>query len=1102
MTPYTLNIEKAMFKQIRRVISIIILVAFIATSVKSPVYAQTAQDQMPRLPAPGVMIHLSPEFTPAHLQGLTIHPDNALQFDFLIYRGDELLNQNQKKEQYTKLIKYFLASLTIPDEDQWVNLSPYEKNRIIKDDFGKTEMGRDLLAQDYILKQITSSLIYPEDNLGKKFWDKVYERAWREYHSTNIPVNTFNKIWIIPDEAAVYESGNSVYILRNHLKVMLEQDYLSLKKHAGNSLGNIKSVNKIGSQIVREIILPELEKEVNEGMNFANLRQIYSGMILATWYKHELKESLLGMVYANQAKVKGVDQNPKNNETIYRQYLKAFKKGVFNYIKEDADKYSNVIIPRKYFSGGAEDFASIVTGENVTAGYKDEAVLVLSPHTGIPPQLKMDMASLVDDKIDSAMVDINPNQTIQNKINSDSAMHVEWPDEAYHFGLLESGNLTTRMSGLQGIKDGLLKLNRRDRTPLLTKLSTLFDDPFNNDMIRSMVIEIMSRESPDEPIVDSFFEKNLNNTGLTLDTRKKLISSFINGHSWVNADRYAPLLLRYFYEDDPEIAKLLVSFFLRFHRSGQKTGKTFRREDSDGFIHLIAERRSIYWIKEHRGKDALLKDRLRFWDERMSGEDQEQLRQLMKILGMRINGRKGINKDAGDGNKLNPDDINMLKLSGEMQLAERAANYLSGLFNRKNIVFLGVENYPVPKEGKVSTGKELSRILLDTIEKAHVTDIAIPIPVHEKERFEKYLRGEIPPNEWDYNDLGHKRNDRIQTMTVREDNELQKSLHSALSSKPILSSRDPNSLAYINELTQMRDIFAPLLGKVKFIYYGIDETKGVIADLARQEKAKAILDAAKKNEYARILVYGRLTEMSKISTVNKSTYWGTTMAHSVAEEIISEMGERKVSTVLLVSRSNYYAPLENSIESGIEKLIFGKAGALKMMLQEILPDIFNSFGLDIKGTILERLSYSDSFKNPLADIFDGFVVWDKGEDDVDGGFSEQIDAPPGGGKKLDQPQEPWHSQQESGSLKESWYAQELVAAIGTHETNGGIDLNSANLNLQIKRDGKGVPLPLIQQDMAQLSRIQGFIPEIIEIKPAVNLPILNELQQKQQPSSG
>lgn len=115
------------------------------------------------------------------------------------------------------------------------------------------------------------------------------------------------------------------------------------------------ATHSIGSQVIRAIILPELEKEVNEGKNFANLRQMYSGMILATWYKRALKESLLGKIYADKSKVKGVDQDPKTNEEIYQRYLKAFKKGVFNYIKEDMDRYTHEAIPRKYFSGGFEN---------------------------------------------------------------------------------------------------------------------------------------------------------------------------------------------------------------------------------------------------------------------------------------------------------------------------------------------------------------------------------------------------------------------------------------------------------------------------------------------------------------------------------------------------------------------------------------------------------------------------------------------------------------------------------------------------------------------------------------------------------------------------
>ena len=317
------------------------------------------------LPAPGVMVHLSPEFTPAYLKGIVIHPENALKFDFIIYKGDKALTDAQKREEYTKLTKYFLASLAIPDDDQWVNLSPYEKGRIIKDDFGKTEMGQDLLAQDYMLKQITASLIYPQDNLGKKFWDRVYAQAQEQFGTANIPVNTFNKVWILPDDALIYEKGNTAYVLKNHLRVMLEEDYLSLKKHSG--IQRVPADNKthtIASKIVKEIVLPELEREVNEDQNFATVRQVYSGMLLAAWYKRALKESFLSKIYANKAKVKGVDQDPKNNEQIYRQYLKAYKKGVFNYIKEESflglDGKKQGIITRKYFSGGVVGFGHIV----------------------------------------------------------------------------------------------------------------------------------------------------------------------------------------------------------------------------------------------------------------------------------------------------------------------------------------------------------------------------------------------------------------------------------------------------------------------------------------------------------------------------------------------------------------------------------------------------------------------------------------------------------------------------------------------------------------------------------------------------------------------
>ena len=94
---------------------------------------------------------------------------------------------------------------------------------------------------------------------------------------------------------------------------------------------------------------------------------------MATWYKKKIKDSILEQVYADKNKTAGVQytstvipesstvipakagiQNKNDVEAIYQRYLQAFKKGVYNYIKEEIDPATQETIPRKYFSGGEE----------------------------------------------------------------------------------------------------------------------------------------------------------------------------------------------------------------------------------------------------------------------------------------------------------------------------------------------------------------------------------------------------------------------------------------------------------------------------------------------------------------------------------------------------------------------------------------------------------------------------------------------------------------------------------------------------------------------------------------------------------------------------
>jgi len=350
------NRQKNLFYRIfSSFLAVVFASSFITPSVA---YAQVTPQPVSalNLPVPGTMVTPGPAFTPPLVQGMTIHPDNPLKFDFIVTNGDKKLEGPAFKEESKRLIKYFLASLTVPEDELWVNLSPYEKDRIIPESFGQTEMGRDLLAQDYLLKQLSASLMYPEKKLGQEFWQKVRVKAKAMYGTTDIPMNTFNKIWIVPDQAVVYQNGQSVFVLQSHLKVMLEQDYLALKKNVadiGTSETDAQRMNTVTSGIIREILIPEIEKEVNEGKTFANLRQVFNSLILATWYKKNLKEGLLGKVYIDKNKIKGVDvQDKQVKEKIYAQYVESLRKGVYNYIKEDFDPVTKTNVPRKYFSGG------------------------------------------------------------------------------------------------------------------------------------------------------------------------------------------------------------------------------------------------------------------------------------------------------------------------------------------------------------------------------------------------------------------------------------------------------------------------------------------------------------------------------------------------------------------------------------------------------------------------------------------------------------------------------------------------------------------------------------------------------------------------------
>ena len=70
------------------------------------------------LPVPGTMVPLSTGYMPALMQGIIVDPTNPLRLDFIVDTGDTDLKGEALKDESLKMVKYFYAALTVPEEER------------------------------------------------------------------------------------------------------------------------------------------------------------------------------------------------------------------------------------------------------------------------------------------------------------------------------------------------------------------------------------------------------------------------------------------------------------------------------------------------------------------------------------------------------------------------------------------------------------------------------------------------------------------------------------------------------------------------------------------------------------------------------------------------------------------------------------------------------------------------------------------------------------------------------------------------------------------------------------------------------------------------
>ncbi|MDP2905783.1 MAG: hypothetical protein Q8O22_05720 [Candidatus Omnitrophota bacterium] len=315
------------------------------------------------------------------------------------------------------LLNYFFIGVSLPNDTFWVNLRPDSPDNMIDPLLASTDVGKILLEADVQLKKDTAKWTSPDSPEGREYWDKLYQKAGEIFGSENITIPTLTRPWIVPDEIIIRESDTNAYIYKATLKVMLEEDYLNNNGRDGFETRpynfddpRLKELNVYSSQLIRELIIPKLTKEINISKRYAPLRQVYYSLIMAQWFKQKFYG--LGGLYSSlidKRDLSGLTSKEQwSKDTYFAAYQKSFKDGEYNFKEPVRTLFGQSI--RSYFSGGCA-----ITGDSVAAAYATGGRITAGANRRLPPELAKN-GRFVDGKggtpDDLALSGASPSQSV------------------------------------------------------------------------------------------------------------------------------------------------------------------------------------------------------------------------------------------------------------------------------------------------------------------------------------------------------------------------------------------------------------------------------------------------------------------------------------------------------------------------------------------------------------------------------------------------------------------------------------------------------------------------------------------------------------------
>jgi len=301
---------------------------------------------------------------PPLVGGIAFPLNNPMQMGFNLLTDETapLLSSHEQQGLQKRLGRYLNTFLVLTGDQINVTLNPTDEFCGLPPLLRHTELGRDMLAQDVVLKHYTATQLHPSTPQGKSFW----QQAEAITDNTDGFQACF-RVWIVPDDASVHEKSENDYghvtIEKLGLKVLCEADYNTLQKLQNQRIGNAHSaIRQDGTEqlvdLFRQLIVPEIQKEVSNGPRFGLLRQILSVLVIAKWVMGSpLGEALKQAGFMASNNPEKYDLCTVDEQVILSMkqvYLQLFGDGVWQHTTTRFDMESNSVQRRLYVVGGVE----------------------------------------------------------------------------------------------------------------------------------------------------------------------------------------------------------------------------------------------------------------------------------------------------------------------------------------------------------------------------------------------------------------------------------------------------------------------------------------------------------------------------------------------------------------------------------------------------------------------------------------------------------------------------------------------------------------------------------------------------------------------------